>query len=300
MFLFRIHIRPGGGNASIPVTFDYCLRNKILGVGWRITSLRSTKDWNEYYELASKEYNDVNVCKYMYEWITEGDLIWTRDLNSQYYLARVTSGWEYWSTDESIKSDIDIANIVRCDKLRKIEIDRVPGKVKACFRAPRTIQEIVDKGTLEYSKFLWNQVTRSETYMIDKTMFPDIFAMIDDEETEDLIFLYLQSTGWFVVPNSRKRDTMAFEYLVIDPKTGMRAQVQVKTGNTALDPSIYSKLPHKVFLFQAKEIYQGPQPINVICIRRQEIEAFLSSAASWLPKVYTDKMRILSTKTASV
>lgn len=37
---------------------------------------------------------------------------------------------------------------------------------------------------------------------------------------------------------------MAFEYLVINPKTGERAQAQVKTGNTPLDRNEYSEFPH--------------------------------------------------------
>jgi hypothetical protein len=41
--------------------------------------------------------------------------------------------------------------------------------------------------------------------------------MLDDEETEDLVFLNLQSQGWYVLPNSRKGDTMSFEYLAVNP-----------------------------------------------------------------------------------
>jgi|GEM_PF-2477087 hypothetical protein len=34
MYVFRIHIRPQGGSASVKESFEYCLKNKILGVGW--------------------------------------------------------------------------------------------------------------------------------------------------------------------------------------------------------------------------------------------------------------------------
>lgn len=100
--------------------------------------------------------------------------------------------------------------------------------------------------------------------------------------------------GWFVVPNSRKADTMAFEYLVINPKTGERAQSQVKTGDTPLDRDEYSEFPHKVFLFQANERYNGSEQDNVVCIKRKEIEEFLNSASSWLPKIYREKMHLLT------
>jgi hypothetical protein len=137
-------------------------------------------------------------------------------------------------------------------------------------------------------------LSATATYKINKQNYLDIFTMLDAEETEDLLFLYLQSIGWFVVPNSRKADTMAFEYLVINPKTAERAQAQVKTGDTSLDRSNYSEYPHKVFLFQANELYKGQEANNVIRIRRKEIETFLSSASGWLPKVYKEKMQMLT------
>jgi hypothetical protein len=227
----------------------------------------------------------------MHKWISEGDLIWTRDLLGQYYLARVISRWEYWMSEEAVNLDIDIGNIVRCAFL-EVELDKVPGKVKACFRPARTIQKIADATVLEYSKLLWNQF--QDIYIIEKGNYPDIFKMLDADETEDLIFLYLQSKGWFVVPNSRKADTMAFEYLVINPKTGERAQTQVKTGDTPLDQDEYSDSRDKVFLFQANERYRGSKRDNVVCIKRIEIEEFLTSEISWLPKIYLEKTRLMA------
>jgi hypothetical protein len=97
MYLFRIHIRPQGGSADMPTTFAYCLKNGILGVGWRTNSNRITKNWDEYFNEASQTHGNLQVCKYISKWVSEGDLVWTRDAVGQYYLARVTSGWEYWT-----------------------------------------------------------------------------------------------------------------------------------------------------------------------------------------------------------
>lgn len=180
MYLFHIHIRPLGGSASMPVTFDYCLKNGILGVGWRTNSRRNTKDWDEYYNKASQICGKLDVCKYIHKWVSEGDLIWTRDFGGQYYLARVTSGWEYWTSEEAETLDIDIANVVRCE-FQKIEIDKVQGKVKACFRPARAFQEIADKTALEYSKFLGNKLSKTSTYVIHKECYPELFTMLDDE-----------------------------------------------------------------------------------------------------------------------
>jgi hypothetical protein len=215
-------------------TFDHCMRNGILGVGWRTSSDRNTSSWDEYYEEASKEHDNLQVCKYIHKWVSKGDLVWTRAPSGQYYLAQVSSGWEYWTTEESRRLDIDIANIFRCN-IKRVDIDEVPGKIVACFRATRTIQEVADLRACEYSRHLWNVLSGQQIYEIDKASYSDIFMMLDDQETEDLVFLYLQSKGWYVIPHSRKADTMSFEYLCVNPLTGKVAGTQVKTGETPLN-----------------------------------------------------------------
>ena len=186
MYVFRIHIRPQGGTADMYTTFDYCLRNRLLGVGWRTNSQNNTKNWDEYFNEAFQIHDNLQICKYIQEWVSEGDLVWTRDAEGQYYLARVTSGWEYWASPEANELDIDVANIFRC-VFKSVDIDAVPGKIVACFRAPRTIQEIADNKAREYSKHLWNTLSHEQAYQIDKSAYSDIFMMLDDEETEDLV-----------------------------------------------------------------------------------------------------------------
>lgn len=292
MYLFRIHIRPQGGSADMATTFDYCLRHELLGVGWRTDSQTNTKDWDEYYNEASSIHENLNICKYIKKWVNEGDLVWTRDLDGHYYLARVKSGWEYWTCEVAMENDIDVANIFRCE-IRRVEIDEVPGKVVACFRPARTIQEIADSKAREYSKHLWNKLSESNVYEIDKSMFSDIFTMLDDEETEDLLFLYLQSEGWYVLPNSRKADTMSFEYLAVNPTSCERALAQVKTGNSQLNLDDYAQIPSKVFLFQANELYCGKAASNVVCVSRRELINFMEASKTWLPKSLTRKMDLV-------
>lgn len=293
MYVFRIHIRPQGGSADMQTTFDYCKKEGVLGVGWRTTSDKNTEDWDEYYQEASQEYDNLQGCAYIHKWVSPGDLMWTRDPSGHYYVARVLSGWEYWTTEESKRLDIDIANIVRCE-FQLVPIDEVPGKVIACFRAPRSIQEIGDEKAQEYSRHLWNTLSGQETYEIDNGKFSDVFMMLDDEETEDLVFLYLQSKGWYVVPHSRKKDTMTFEYLCVNPADGEVAGTQVKTGNTALNRDDYVQFPHKVFLFQANDIYSGSGAENIEIISRQELAGFLAKSIEWLPKIFKRKLEIVN------
>lgn len=291
MYVFRIHIRPGGGSADMQKTFDYCLREGVLGVGWRTSSGRNTCDWDEYYQEASREHENLAVCKYIHKWVAPGDLAWTRDPFGHYYLARVLSGWEYWATEEARRLDIDIANIFRCE-LKRVDTDEVPGKIVACFRASRSIQEIADDKACEYSRYLWNTLSGQVIYEIDKAKYSDAFMMLDAEETEDVVFLYLQTIGWYVVPHSRKGDSMTFEYLCVNPLDGQVAGVQVKTGNTPLNRDDYAPFPHTVFLFQANDIYSGVGRGNVECISREQLMAFLEKAVCWLPKSLRRKLEI--------
>jgi hypothetical protein len=273
-------------------TFDYCMRNDILGVGWRTSSDQNTNNWDEYYEEASQEHENLQVCKYIQKWVSPGDLVWTRAPSGEYYLARVSSGWGYWTTEESRIEDIDIANVFRC-VIKPVEIDDVPGKIVACFRAPLTIQEIADPKTCEYTRYLWNILVGKQVYDIHKAAYSDIFMMLDDQETEDLVFLYLQSRGWYVIPHSRKRDTMSFEYLCVNPQTGQIAGTQVKTGETPLNIEDYAPFKHKTFVFQPNGYYIGGDHENVEPILKSELLGFLNKSEGWLPKSFRHKMNIV-------
>lgn len=270
-------------------TFQYCLKNNLLGVGWQVNSIQASRNWDEYLREAEGLYGKVQVCKYINSWVKKGDLVWTRDALGQYYLAKVNSGWEYWIAPEATEKDIDIANIFRVTFVR-VKLDAVPGKVVACFRSRRSIQEIASGPAIEYSKYLWNSLSGSNDYPVDRLVGSDIFEMLDDEETEDLLFMYLQSNGWFVVPNSRKKDTMSYEFLAIDPATGERAISQVKTGHVPLCRDDYSSYKEKVFLFQSNNVYSGAEHPNVMCLDRAELLDFMQASRGWLPDALRMKL----------
>lgn len=291
-YLFRIHIKPASAREE---AFQYCLDQKLLGAGWRVDTDRHTLNWDEYKDLALKKHGkkEFQNCEYIHKWVTEGSLVWTRSPKGEYYLAKVKSSWEYFTTPESIKSDIDIANIFRVVDFIPIEIDSVPGKVVASFRPSRTIQEIYDQGTHEFSKYLWNQKSGSDDYAVDFPNFIDIFNLLNDKETEDLVYLYLQNLGWYILPNSRNKDSIAFEYMAVNPKTKKIAGTQVKTGKTPLDAKEYSQYRFSVFLFQSNDLVHGSLPETVTWIKRSDLEQFLHKS-DWLPEVFRLKLEMIT------
>jgi hypothetical protein len=215
--------------------------------------------------------------------VKQNDLIWTRDTEGNYYLGKVQSEWEYYSNEEARKADI--VNVVCCD-LQKIHcIDDVPGKVIACFRPTRAIQSIKDNTAASYSEYLWNKLSGTNDYEVQKVNFTNVFSLINSEETEDVIFIYLQVQGWIVIPNSRKADTMSYEFLLIHKDTKEKAIVQVKTGDTPLNsknPKWQDKA-EKVFLFQANGKYANQSSNNVVCLLPAEIETFMKDNSALLP-----------------
>ena len=297
MHLFRIQIHPLMVEfADVETTFDYCLKRSVLGVGWRTPSGGDTKDWDTYLSDASPHYSDLTVCAFIHDRVREGDLVWSRDPLGRYYLARVNSGWEYWMTEEAEANDIDIANIFRCT-IKAVEPSMVPGKVVAFFRAAwpimRPIHEIADPKAREYSIHLWNELSGEAVYKIDASVWSDIFMLLDGEETENLISLYLQHKGWRVMPQRRKADTVGFEYSAVDPVTGEVALTQARIGRTPLNRDDYRPYPHRVFLFQSNGHYHGAEASNVTCFSREELLGFLQSAKTWLPASLKHKFEIM-------
>ena len=280
-------------------TFQYCLDNHFLGVGWRVEELASTEDWEVYEQAAMPKHESIQQPRYIYNNVQPGDLVWTRGRDGQYYLARVTSPWEYWTSAEGRERDIDIANIFRCD-FHKVQLDAVPGAVVVRFDARgKSIQRIKARSARAYSQYLWNRHAKHQVYDVDTADFPDIFTMLDPEETEDLVFLYLQSQGWYVVPNSRKVNTLRFEFMLVHPKTREKALTQVKGGDDSLNVDCYAKDSCHIFLFQSNGKYDGQPADNVTCITRDDLNDFLQENVRWFPESFQNKLKIVEGYPAS-
>lgn len=285
MTLFRIHIRPYGGNDDMDTTFQYCLDYQLLGVGWRVEGLANTQDWDVYQAQAEQVHDYIQQPWFIKENVEPGDLVWTRSPCGQYYLAKITGGWEYWMSEEGRINDIDIANIFRCD-LRQVELDAVPGRVVRSFILGRTIQSIHHDATLAYSQHLWNELSGQQVYDVDTAQATEFWEMLDPEEMEDLVFLYLQREGWWVVPNSRMGNTLRFEYMLVHPETGVKALVQVKTGDTWLNIDDYvndASEDQHIFLFQSNENHDGDCVNHITCITQKEVIVFLRQYGDRMP-----------------
>ncbi len=295
MSIHRLHIRPTGGLGNPSFSFAYCLKEGVLGVGWQVEPpSQDPLTWEAYEALAIEEHGSADAIsrvRYLHDYVKPTDLIWTRDTDGKYYLAQVRPttdkselglAWEYFGPPEAC--DADIVNVVRCRILAVPQADDVPGKIVACFRPSRVIQPIIDETAVLYSQLLWNQMVGREEYTLPILHKCDVFSFLDAESTEDVIFIYLQCEGWIVVPNSRRADTMRYEFIAIHPKTGERALVQVKTGNTPLETDTWGRFQEKVYLFQAHGNYTGTPTANVIQLAPKTIEDFMKGHVEVMPR----------------
>jgi hypothetical protein len=274
MNVFRIHIRPKGGLADPQKSFNYCLKHGVLGVGWAVGEARSLA-WEDYLAKVAPTYGPKGPSgvSFFKNKVQRFDLFWTRDPDGNYYLGKATSAWRYLGTPESIEADI--VNICKCELRRVLNLDEVPGKIVACFRPRRTTQRIADNSAVIYSQLLWNKLSGKEEYKVDQGQLINLYSFLSSEDCEDALAVYLQTKGWLIIPNSRKADTMSYEYLLIHSKTFETAIVQVKTGNVPLNSESWRSKKEKVFLFQSSGIYTGAGAANVVCVSPAELEIFM-------------------------
>ena len=258
-------------------------------MGWGVpNSEHRVLNWEEYIEAAKNRYGrgGTKSVRYLHGRVHKNDLIWTRDTNGIYYLARVQMEWEYVPNQDAI--DADIVNLVRCQHIYKMAVDEVPGKIVASFRAPKTIQAIRSHTVATYSKLLWNNYSGEQRYSLDALADANIWAFLDDKSTEDAVAIFLQTRGWLLVPGSRHADTMKYEYVLVHRETHQRAVVQVKSGNTPLNTDEWSRIATEAevmaILFQSSGNWVGAEHANVQRIDPDTMHEFLIHNRELLPK----------------
>jgi hypothetical protein len=98
----------------------------------------------------------------------------------------------------------------------------------------------------------------------------DFYAFMTDADVANVVFVYLQVLGWYVLPGTRTAATAHYEF--VRGEMGERTGVQVKSGETWIDTPQYAG-KEKAFLFAA----------SGNCARRYRAgRRDRSSSAGWL------------------
>lgn len=279
--LWRIHIRPSAEDHADPVAV--CLDQEVVGVGWGLNEPPASRE--EYFDRGADKFGSQSwrtALTALIDDVEQDDLVWFRDLEGIYFLGRITDGWDY--RDEPENADADLYN-VRPAEIYKVERS-VPGKLKNCFIPGRTLQPVKSQTVQNFSRLVFNQLSGREDYSVPEIEFGELFDLLDDVELEDVVGLYLQLLeGYALIPSSResKGTTIAYEYELVSAGTGKRAYVQVKGGNTRLNPEKYGELEGHWYLFSPAGYIGNVVPDNVSPISRSAMEDFVLEYEDLLP-----------------
>ncbi|HOF27404.1 MAG TPA: hypothetical protein PK761_01555 [Clostridia bacterium] len=295
MSVWRIQLKPEPASGiSYGDVLNFCKKNSIIGAGWPLIKIK-TSDANELRnEIYKSPYDNTRTYKAInaLRRMETGDLIWTRlgKDASEYYLCRV--GSKLWKdreiTDEHIQHDI--CNYVEAKWIRIGSVDKVPGKVINSFRPRATAQRIY--GIDNISMVIWNNLSNPNDYKynVSDITKDDFWKVINSEELECLVLLYIQSKGYLVYSSTLKLSTAKFEVVMVSKDSDHHACPQIKSGQS-LNLSDYVKnLDNNkdiIFLFTTSENYIGEPHPQVKCIKKRDIETFMDLNYNLLPKSIT-------------
>ncbi|MBO0932582.1 hypothetical protein [Fibrella aquatilis] len=283
--LWRLHIKPDWSKGKTrDDVINYCITNKVAGIGWPVNIVPQSA---QEYELAAlAEYKSRCSAIAFAKKISIGHFIWTRDGHGNYYLGRVVGAWFYCNKEEC--NDLDIPNQIPCDWMEVGLDEKVPGKIVACFRSPRTLQSIEDedKSMLQQSAWIFGSNTKDELLLHatrQELNAKDFFRLISSEDCEDVVGLYLQKMkGYCIIPSSCKKDTVGHEFILKHSETFELALVQVKQGKVPLSNKSLGKADH-IFLFTT-EGYASSESSNVTILSADELFSFVKQYERLLPE----------------
>jgi hypothetical protein len=135
-----------------------------------------------------------------------------------------------------------------------------------------------------YSEYLFNRLTATKTYKVERSR-PDLFSLLDDQDCEDIVYVYLQTRGYIVFPSRRRPDTPAYEYVLVHKAKGYEAIAQVRTGDVEIpvDLASWPQPVSRVYVFSPNEKYKGKPAKKVRLLTRRTVTAFMRSHRRLLP-----------------
>ena len=287
-YIYRIHLKPQNDKKENP--FKFCKQKSIVGIGWpldeeNLEKFKKESNFENYKKLVLEQYNkDTGLKKAIncYSEIEKDDLIWARDRDNIFYICRVTGKWEYSHENDNKVNDIFSYFPVEYFKVGTVE--EVPGKVVNSFRANATLQRIHGESIFEMTKKIYNKKSNNKLYEIKKIEYFLYFLL--PEDFEEIVSLYLQlEKNYLIYTSTNKINTAKYEFVMISRDGKEKCCIQVKTGNTTLDPENYIYLTEnnvKVYLFTL-EGYKRENINNVICLKKEEILDFIKNNKEILP-----------------
>lgn len=289
-YVARLHLKTNTCHRQEMI--DFCLNNseQYVAIGWsRLSEGITSDDFREYYNRIKQENGKANPAINIFRNAKVDDLLWTRDLNGNYWICKV-------------KSPVKVVCDKRMDIGSLIPVEaynfgmQVPGQIKASFTSINggTAGYIRDEIIIEYSKLVFNQLSQSNYYQV----IPYVGGLLDnlpDFDLEELVISYLQvKENYYVLSNSiaKKSTTIKIECEMMsrDVENPRKAVVQVKGKKAreldALDFKQYVEEGYIVYL-HAPKISNLDQLKNVVRIYDSTLLDFYEKNRPILPASIT-------------
>lgn len=109
MKLWRINLKPNS-TGGIDDATGFCVERDVVGVGWPVQTNPATKE--EYFALARQRYGGKGkrgwsaAVRAVLHRMAPGDLVWTRDRRSVYYLGKIAGEWQPVRDEEFVRAGL--------------------------------------------------------------------------------------------------------------------------------------------------------------------------------------------------
>ena len=137
-----------------------------------------------------------------------------------------------------------------------------------------------------YSHRLYAELMGEPTDLPPPAAEDVIKHLLEPFNVEDLVFTYLQSRGYLVLPASRRTDTAAYEYVMVHRETGKLAVAQVKTGQSSVDLDLLASTAgedHDAFAYSTGSHYRGHGSAAIERLTDAQLLGFANAAPHHLP-----------------
>ncbi len=281
MNTWKLSIKPdseSGFNA-----FELCQKKSLLGVGWSAaygdtqpTTLEEAKD------LVIQKFDKwPNAVSKLLEEVVSGDHIWLHQ-QGEYYLCRAKDEILIGAEIDPEFSNYDLGHARRADWLKIPEIF-VSGVIQRGTIAQRMIQRIkVGAEEQELHKIIFDKLSVNINWRpdIDEAILAnkinaleihELFSIMTPDEVEEMVSMFLQTEGWFLVKSTCFRSKPIFEFSMVN-KNAETCSVQVKSGR---NPDRLSPLNYQHFLSDRTKVvlfstnpnaYDGESVDGITCL----------------------------------
>lgn len=233
----------------------HCIDNKIMAIGWGDCNCEDgTVD--EYVKKANDMYNDSSSFKtglnYILNEIKKDDYVWTQIDGLKYYLGKISEDEVHL---DSIQPGVGLTK--KCEWKLIENFDDIPGQVISNFvgRGITLCKMRFNEDLKQYCDWLYHGKSDS-----DKPKMKNCFSLFHSDDLEDLVGLYLQKEGYYIIPSTNKKGQKLIEYELINDE-GEKACVQCKIGNSKVTDEKVKEIQEK---FKGFKIYVSTFAENII------------------------------------